>query len=96
MKLVLLLVLLGAGCARTRAGGPRPAVPERRVHDSIPDRIADMPAPVPEADPNNQEQRFGIEGAKARREAKPKPVSGCVDVVDGKPPKGNPCPKPTR
>jgi hypothetical protein len=96
MKLLLLALLLGAGCARTRAAGPRPAGPERRVHDSVPDRIADMPAPVPEADANNQEQRFGIGQAKARRDARPKPTSGCVDVVEGQPPKGNPCPKPTK
>jgi hypothetical protein len=96
MKLVLLVALLGAACAGNRAAASRRVVPERRVHDSVPDRIADMPAPVPEADPLNREQRFGIEAAKARREARPKPVAGCVDVVEGKPPRGNPCPKPAR
>ena len=92
MKTVVVAVALLAlaGCARPQSAAPRR--PERRVFDSVPDRIADMPAPVPEADPANVEQRFGIEQARARREAKPKPAGGCVDVVEGQPPKGNPCP----
>jgi hypothetical protein len=93
MKTVALLALLAASCARTHGVAPPPAVPERRVMDSVPDRIADMPAPVPEADPSNREGRFGIEQNKARREARPRPAAGCVDVVEGKQPPPNPCPK---
>ena len=96
MKLVVALALMAVACARTQSTGVRPPAAQRRIMDAPPERLADMPAPFPEADPANREDRFGIEQARARREAKPRPTDGCVDVVDGKPTQGNPCPPPPK
>jgi hypothetical protein len=90
---VVALALL-CGCATARP-------PRDRVTDSPAEKLAAMPVPDPAADPENKDQRFGIESARERdqtaqrqREEKRR----CVDVVSkseaakGKPP----CPPPRK
>ena len=95
---VVLALLLG--CA-----SPRPALrsdrgPER-LTDTPAEKLAAMPVPDPAADPENKDQRFGIESARERGETakrKREEKSRCVDVVSkseaarGKPP----CPPTTK
>jgi hypothetical protein len=78
-----LLLLAAIGCAT-----PRPALRESqakaRLTDTPRDRMAAMPVPDPAAAPENQDQRFGIESARERRETAKQKLEErrrCVDVV---------------
>jgi hypothetical protein len=89
-----LFLALALGCASSRPA-LRDGQPGERVTDSPREKMAGMPVPDPTADPENQDQRFGIETArdrgetlKQKREAKQR----CVDVVSAQTAKGTKAP----
>jgi hypothetical protein len=82
LKATLVLTLL-LGCA-----SPRPALradrTPARLTDTPAEKMAAMPVPDPTADPENKDQRYGIESARAREETarqKREQKRRCVDVV---------------
>jgi hypothetical protein len=99
---VLGLALMGAGACGGRlppVENPPPPV-EKRIPNSPPEKLADMPAPYPEADPANKDETWGHESAKVRRDAARQSAArrGCVNVIQGQtPPPGSvPCPPPPK
>jgi hypothetical protein len=88
LRTALLCLALALGCAH--AGS------EQRPRDSPRERMGGMPAPDPTANPDNKDQRFGIDSARERGETAAQKRAAqrrCVEVVGGKaPPKGAPCP----
>ena len=90
---------LTTGCA-----APRPALrkapPRDRLTDTPSEKLAAMPVPDPAADPENKDQRFGIETARERGETaqrKREEKRRCVDIVSAQQAKGQkppPCPAP--
>jgi hypothetical protein len=93
------------GCATTERAR-RPAASdgqtaEQRLHDAPAERLAGLPVPDPAASPENQDQRFGVESARARREAEARrrdEKRRCVDVVSAEDARKRrpPCPPPAR
>lgn len=92
---------LAVGCASPRSG-LRDAPTAGRVTDSPRERMAAMPVPDPTADPENQDQRFGVESARERGETakqKREAKERCVDVVSAQAATGNklpPCVTPAK
>jgi hypothetical protein len=96
---VLLSVLLvgSVACATRRSGFRDSQATTGRLTNSPRENLAAMPVPDPGADPEHQDQRFGIESARERAETvkqKRAEKSRCVDVVSpGEVKKGTPpCP----
>jgi hypothetical protein len=94
------VLALAMGCAT-----PRPTLRDgqtrQRLTNTPAEKLAAMPVPDPAADPENKDQRFGIESARDRGETarrKREEKRRCVDVVSrseaarGKPP----CPPTTK
>ncbi|MDX2019555.1 MAG: hypothetical protein SF187_04890 [Deltaproteobacteria bacterium] len=65
----VLLTLAGAcGTGRVaESASPRPAS-QSRSKDTVPERLSALPGADKESDPENQERRFGLGAAKAKRE----------------------------
>jgi hypothetical protein len=87
------LLALVLGCASSRSA-LRSDKPRDRVTDSPAEKMAAMPVPDPSANPENKDQRFGIESARERGETakqKREDQHRCVDVVSaGEASKGKP------
>lgn len=92
--LPLILLALALGCAGPRAG--LRAEQRQRVTDSPAEKMSAMPVPDPAADPENNNERFGVDSARERGETaqrKREEKRRCVDVVtNGEAAKGQ---KPT-
>lgn len=97
----VLLMALVFGCATPRAS-LRAEQPRNRITDSPAEKMSAMPVPDPTADPENKDQRFGIESARARKETARRQQDEqrrCVDVVsDADAAKGSkpPCQPPKK
>jgi hypothetical protein len=94
LRVVVVATALISGCATARPSLVQPAA-RSRVSGTPAERLAGIPVPDPSADPDNKNQRFGIDSARERNEtAQRKREEGrrCVDVVSkgdaakGKPP----------
>ena len=96
-RTLAMVLMAGTMACATARPGLDSSQSNRRLTNTPREKLAAMPVPDPAADPDNQDQRFGIESARERRElAKQKKAqqSRCVDVVSaqeaGKP--TPPCP----
>jgi hypothetical protein len=101
LPLIVLAFALALGCAHA-GNNLRPAPAGERVTDSPAEKLAAMPVPDPAADPENKDQRFGIESARDRGQtakAKREEQRRCLDVVspaDAAKGKKPTCPPPSK
>jgi hypothetical protein len=82
-KLSLVLLALLSGCATARPS-LRQGQTRQLLTDSPAEKLAATPVPDPAADPENKDQRFGIESARERNETarrKREEQRRCVDVI---------------
>jgi hypothetical protein len=80
--LTLGFLALGLACATPRSQLRRDQT--GRLTDGPAEKLAAMPVPDPAADPENKDQRFGIESARERGETakrKREEKNRCVDVI---------------
>jgi len=63
-----LLVLGSPGCATTTSHSGAVRASSAAERDTVPDKLSALPGADKESDPENQERRFGIGAAKAKRE----------------------------
>jgi hypothetical protein len=75
-------LLVIAGCARP---APPPAETPARVKDSAPDKIAAQRAALPGLDLEPEDQRWGIEAARERRNAARPETPGTTPPAAGAP-----------
>jgi hypothetical protein len=80
IALTVAALLAGAGCAR-----PAPPPPETpaRVKDSAPDKIAAQRAALPGLDLEQEDQRWGVEAARERKQAAPPETPGSAPAATG-------------
>jgi hypothetical protein len=79
----LLSLILALACASSRPALHQPPSGDR-VSDSPRERMSGMPVPDPTADPENQDQRFGIESARDRGQTakqKREERQRCLDLI---------------
>ena len=97
--LLLGALTIGAvGCAHRPAAAPETAA--QRIKDSPREKMAAIPPVDPGADPENQDQRFGVESARERGQTAAQQRAErqrCVDIIAGRVPRnGAICPDPKK
>src|SRR5205085_1020290 len=104
-ELLALLCLTGTMTYAMACAVQRPAArgskTSERLTNSPRESLAAMPVPDPTADPENKDQRFGIESARQRGDTlkqKRAELKRCADVVSAQEAKKKipPCPAPKK